>query len=65
MGNPTLQFDDLQNLFENQSGGQQESQFEIGYYISLVLLRRWFVIFPVFIAIFVGIYLAVALPQAI
>ena len=43
MGNPTLQFDDLQNLFDNQTG-QPESQLDIGYYVNLVLRRRWFVI---------------------
>ena len=63
MKNSTLQFDDLQNLFDNQSGGQPESQLDIGYYVNLVLRRRWFVIIPFFIALIAGIYLAVALPK--
>ena len=62
MGNPTLQLDDLQNLFDNQSG-QQESQLDIGYYVNLVLRRRWFVIIPFFLALIAGIYLAVSLPK--
>jgi polysaccharide chain length determinant protein (PEP-CTERM system associated) len=63
MGNPTLQLDDLQNLFDSQSDSHQESQLDIGYYINLVLRRRWFVIIPFFIALIAGIYLAVALPK--
>ena len=62
MGNSTLQLDDLQNLFDNQAG-QPESQLDIGYYINLVLRRRWFVIIPFFMALIAGIYLAVALPK--
>ena len=62
MGNPTLQLDDLQNLFDNQAD-QPESQFDIGYYVNLVLRRRWFVIIPFFLALIAGIYLAVALPK--
>jgi len=58
----TLQLDDLQNLFDNQSG-QPESQLDIGYYINLVLRRRWFVIIPFLLALIAGIYLAVALPK--
>ena len=56
MGNSTLQLDDLQNLFDNQSGGQPESQLDIGYYVNLVLRRRWFVIIPLFLALIAGIY---------
>lgn len=63
MKNSTLQFDDLQNLFDDQSGGQPESQLDIGYYVHLVLRRRWFVIIPFCIALIAGIYLAVALPK--
>jgi len=63
MGNPTLQLDDLQNLFDNQGSGQQESQLDIGYYVNLVLHRRWFVIIPFFMALIVGIILAVVLPK--
>ena len=59
---PTVQLDDLQNLFDNQNG-QQESQFDIGYYVNLVLRRRWFVIIPLCLALIAGIYLAVALPK--
>ena len=62
MGNSTLQLDDLQNLFDNQAG-QPESQLDIGYYVNLVLRRRWFVIIPFFLALIAGIYLAVALPK--
>jgi len=62
MVQPTLQLDDLQNLFDNQTG-QPESQLDIGYYINLVLRRRWFVIIPFFMALIAGIYLAVALPK--
>ena len=62
MGNPTLQLDDLQNLFDNQTD-QPESQLDIGYYVNLVLRRRWFVIIPFFLALIAGIYLAVALPK--
>ena len=62
MGNSTLQLDDLQNLFDNQAG-QPESQLDIGYYVNLVLRRRWFVIIPLFLALIAGIYLAVALPK--
>jgi polysaccharide chain length determinant protein (PEP-CTERM system associated) len=60
---PTLQLDDLQNLFDNQGSGQQESQLDIGYYVNLVLRRRWFVIIPFFLALIAGIYLAVSLPK--
>ena len=63
MGNPTLQLDDLQNLFDNQGSGQQESQLDIGYYVNLVLHRRWFVIIPFFMALIAGIILAVVLPK--
>ena len=63
MGNSTLQLDDLQNLFDNQGSGQQESQLDIGYYVNLVLRRRWFVIIPLFMALIGGIILAVALPK--
>ena len=62
MVQPTLQLDDLQNLFDNQTG-QPESQLDIGYYVNLVLRRRWFVIIPFFLALIAGIYLAVALPK--
>ena len=62
MVQPTLQLDDLQNLFDNQAG-QPESQLDIGYYVNLVLRRRWFVIIPFFLALIAGIYLAVALPK--
>ena len=62
MVQPTLQLDDLQNLFDNQAD-QPESQFDIGYYINLVLRRRWFVIIPFFMALIAGIILAVALPK--
>ena len=62
MGNPTLQLDDLQNLFDNQTD-QQESQLDIGYYVNLVLRRRWLVILPLFLALIAGIYLAVKLPK--
>jgi len=62
MGNSTLQLDDFQNLFDNQTG-QPESQLDIGYYVNLVLRRRWFVIIPFFLALIAGIYLAVALPK--
>ena len=62
MVQPTLQLDDLQNLFDNQAG-QPESQLDIGYYVNLVLRRRWFVIIPLFLALIAGIYLAVALPK--
>ncbi|MFZ0243235.1 MAG: Wzz/FepE/Etk N-terminal domain-containing protein [Desulfobacterales bacterium] len=57
-----LQLDDLQNLFDNQTG-QQESQFDIGYYVNLDLRRRWFVVIPLFLALLAGIYLAIALPK--
>ncbi len=60
--NPSVQLDDLQNLFDNQSG-QPESQLDIGYYVSLVLRRRWFVIIPLCLALIAGIYLAVTLPK--
>ncbi len=62
MAQPTLQLDDLQNLFDNQAG-QPESQLDIGYYVNLVLRRRWFVIIPLCLALIAGIYLAVALPK--
>ena len=62
MSQPPLQLDDLQNLFDNQTG-QQESQFDIGYYVNLVLRRRWYVILPFFLAMIAGIYLAIALPK--
>ena len=62
MAQPTLQLDDLQNLFDNQTG-QQESQLDIGYYVNLVLRRRWFVIIAFFMTLITGIYLAVALPK--
>jgi uncharacterized protein involved in exopolysaccharide biosynthesis len=62
MGNPSLQIDDLQNLFDSQSD-QQENQLDIGYYVKLVLRRRWFVIVPVILALIGGIILAVALPK--
>ena len=62
MAQSTLQLDDLQNLFDNQAG-QPESQLDIGYYVNLVLRRRWFVIIPLFLALIAGIYLAVALPK--
>ena len=62
MAQPTLQLDDLQNLFDNQAG-QPESQLDIGYYVNLVLRRRWFVIIPLFMALIAGIYLAVSLPK--
>ena len=63
MGNPTLQLDDLQNLFDNHGSDQQDSQLDIGYYVNLVLHRRWFVIIPFFMALIAGIYLAIALPK--
>jgi polysaccharide chain length determinant protein (PEP-CTERM system associated) len=62
MKNPGLQLDDLQNLFDSQSD-QQENQLDIGYYVKLVLRRRWFVIVPVILALIGGIILAVALPK--
>jgi polysaccharide chain length determinant protein (PEP-CTERM system associated) len=62
MKNPSLQIDDLQNLFDSQSD-QQENQLDIGYYVKLVLRRRWFVIVPVILALIGGIILAVALPK--
>ena len=62
MSQPPLQLDDLQNLFDNQTG-QQESQFDIGYYVNLALRRRWFVIIPFFLTMIAGIYLAIALPK--
>ena len=62
MGNPTLQLDDLQNLFDNQTD-QQKSQLDISYYVNLVLRQRWFVIIPFFMAVIAGIYLAVFLPK--
>ena len=43
--------------------GQPESQLDIGYYVNLVLRRRWFVIIPLFMALIGGIILAVALPK--
>ena len=62
MKNSTLQLEDPQNLFDIQTG-QQENQFDIGYYVNLVLHRRWFVIIPLCMALIAGIYLAVALPK--
>ena len=62
MSQSPLQLDDLQNLFDNQTG-QQESQFDIGYYVNLALRRRWFIIVPFFLAMIAGIYLAIALPK--
>ena len=62
LAQPTLQLDDLQNLFDNQTI-QQESQLDIGYYVNLVLRRRWFVIIAFFMTLIAGIYLAVALPK--
>jgi polysaccharide chain length determinant protein (PEP-CTERM system associated) len=62
MGNSTLQLDDLQNLFTSQTD-QLESQLDKGYYVNMVLRRRWFVIIPLVMALIAGIYLAVALPK--
>ena len=62
MGNSTLQIDDLQNLFDIHNG-QPENQLDIGYYLKLVLSRRWFVIVPFFMTLIAGIYLSVALPK--
>ena len=45
------------------SSGQPESQLDIGYYVNLVLRRRWFVIIPFFMALIAGIILAVVLPK--
>jgi hypothetical protein len=59
---PPIQLDDLQNLFDNQTG-QPESQLDIGYYVNLVLRRRWFVIIPLCITLIAGIYLAIVLPK--
>jgi polysaccharide chain length determinant protein (PEP-CTERM system associated) len=60
--NPILQIDNPQYLFDNPSE-DRESQFDIGYYINLVMRRRWFVIIPLMSTLIAGIYLAVALPK--
>ena len=60
--NPQIQLDDLQNLFGNQAD-QQESRIDIGYYVNLVLRRRWFIIIPLCLALIAGIYLAIKLPK--
>jgi len=60
--NPILQIDNPQYLFDNPSE-DRESQIDIGYYINLVMRRRWFVIIPLMSTLIAGIYLAVALPK--
>jgi polysaccharide chain length determinant protein (PEP-CTERM system associated) len=42
---------------------EKDESFNLGYYIDLVLRRRWLMIIPFCLAMIVGIYLAVTLPR--
>jgi len=43
---------------------EKSEAIKIGYYLALVLKRRWFIIIPFCIAMVVGMYLAVILPKS-
>lgn len=60
--NSPLQLEDLQSLLDTQSQDQGKA-FDFHYYSDLLLRRRWYVLVSFFIAMIIGIYLAVTLPK--